>query len=657
MKCSLLGLPLASFSLAALALAAPQAPQKPEELPLAGAVPEDVFLFTHSRHNTERAFLDTYWTGVWQAFEASGITQDLLDLALSAAGEEEKQVAEHLRQRFGELVAAVDWGGLFGGEAAFAERMPPLRLIPGGGAVMTPDMVVLLRPGPEADVDAIHKGLEALLDALVEEVRVQAKVELGLERRKEGEVGLTTLDLGPKAEPEQGLQVTLGRTGRTLLLCYGARMQTEVVGLLNRSGAVRPILASERMRKAFAELPAAEDGLTYFDMQSLRAGLQELLDQALALGAVKRVEPPASEAGAPATSELEIVRKVAGRLLDSMGVLECSASVETTEGRSTHSHSIALMAADAAQNPIYPVFASVTPVDDFARYLPRETTSFTVDAGMSLPALYTFIQDTFAAAGEPGLAVWKAWEEKQGEIGFDVRKDLLDWLGTASVQASLEVDGTAGWIFLMRVEQDETARKGLDWALEIIPEQIEDLAAKAPQLAMLQLNVVPTSHPELQGFHDVSLPMMPVPMVCGVRDGWMMMGSTQEALLLALHTAQGEHESVRANEVLMAKALVPKGAAQAVSFTDQRGTAKQIAMALSSIPMFGGMMAAQIPDPEAQKVVAQLLRIVGKLGPIVAKIDFYDSTASLGSFDGKAWRTHSVTHYVPPAPPAEPGVK
>jgi hypothetical protein len=35
--------------------------------------------------------------------------------------------------------------------------------------------------------------------------------------------------------------------------------------------------------------------------------------------------------------------------------------------------------------------------------------------------------------------------------------------------------------------------------------------------------------------------------------------------------------------------------------------------------------------------------------PVVSKINFYQSTATCTTFDGKAWYTRSVTHYVPPS--------
>ena len=40
--------------------------------------------------------------------------------------------------------------------------------------------------------------------------------------------------------------------------------------------------------------------------------------------------------------------------------------------------------------------------------------------------------------------------------------------------------------------------------------------------------------------------------------------------------------------------------------------------------------------------------MVAKLSPVVRKIDFYKSTAAYTTFDGRAWHTRTITHYMSP---------
>jgi tetratricopeptide (TPR) repeat protein len=758
MNRKILGLPLAALALGALAFAVPQGDSAAEERPLASAVPEDVFLFVHGRHNPERAFLDAYWGEVWDAFVASGIVEDLTGLVMGAMEDDQRAVMERLNERFAGLIDAVDWGGLVGGETAFAERMPPMRFVGKGNPVATPDYVVLFRPGPGADRDAIHAGIEALMEALVDEVRDLAGVELDLERRQEGDVQVLVLSADQAVPKEAGIALALGRSGGIHFLSFGTEMLDDVVGLLNGSAELRAMADSPRLRSALERLPAPEDELTFFDMQNLRSDLdamfagifemaaaQQVSDQVRNTGenaeavalrqkgievyqadqyeealklmeASLEVDPSDSttiyniaclhallghpdqalewldrsvEAGfhAPAKlgsdedltslrgdprfeaavararelsgpaggEEISIARTLLTRLLDSMGILDYAATVTSTDGHSTYSDSLSVLVEDAQGNPLYPVLAGGTPIEDFTRWLPREATSFTVDSSLSVQALYGFVRDTVQGMGPAGEQGWQAWEDAQLKMDFVVEEDLLSWMGPTSVQASLDLDAGAGWILLMEALDEEAAREGLDWALELIPEMIAELAAQAPPLAMMQMRVSPTQNAELEGFHDVSMGMMPQPMVFGVRDGWMMMGSSQDALLTAIRTASGEHESVRANEALMAKLLVPDGPVQSIRFTDHTGDAQEAVAILGAVAMGGGMVASQIPDPDEREVVTQLLRILGKLGPVIAKIDFYDSSASYTRFDGRAWTTHAVTHYVPPTPAEDGG--
>ena len=62
-----------------------------------------------------------------------------------------------------------------------------------------------------------------------------------------------------------------------------------------------------------------------------------------------------------------------------------------------------------------------------------------------------------------------------------------------------------------------------------------------------------------------------------------------------------------------------------------------------------GMAGAMIPDQDARPIIAKIAGMLAKLTPVVRKIDFYKSSASYTTFDGQAWHTRAVTHYVSPA--------
>jgi hypothetical protein len=68
-----------------------------------------------------------------------------------------------------------------------------------------------------------------------------------------------------------------------------------------------------------------------------------------------------------------------------------------------------------------------------------------------------------------------------------------------------------------------------------------------------------------------------------------------------------------------------------------------------------GMIGAMIPMPEEEgaQIVRTIFGMLQKLAPVVARINFYQSEASVSTFDGRIYRTETVTNYKKPAPPEE----
>ena len=165
-------------------------------------------------------------------------------------------------------------------------------------------------------------------------------------------------------------------------------------------------------------------------------------------------------------------------------------------------------------------------------------------------------------------------------------------------------------------------------------------------LNMMIPEITPMDDERLPGFHTVAMGGQPV-MIWGVTEGHLVLGSDGDSVMMCLDTARGEHQSVRANEELMSRLIVPEGEFSSISYTDQRDLGQDISGILGAISMAGMMVPMMIPDPTGQKLAAKALGIVGKLSPVAAELDFFISTSSYTTFDGKAWVTHQVTHYLP----------
>lgn len=344
------------------------------------------------------------------------------------------------------------------------------------------------------------------------------------------------------------------------------------------------------------------------------------------------------------------VKRVADRIIEMAAMLDHVAAIEYTEGYTTHMDSAAVLSADAASKPFYPVIGSRKPLTDFARFLPQETVSFSVSSMIDLDALYTFLEDsvrTFGPGGEEALA---KWEGLQKQIEFNVRKDLLSWIQGDSISVTLPKGptGMPDGVWLVRVNDEAAAKEKVSAGLNFISSAMQEMAAQQPFLAMMALRVSPCTNEKLEGFQTIQMGMNPQQMVCGTAEGHLIFGTSADAVVLCLDTAAGAHPNVTKNDQVMAEALTPKGSFNSVTFTDKRELGNNIAQALGMVSMVGMFIPMAIPEPEMQQAAAKVLGMIAKLVPAAQKINFYKSSASYTTFDGKVYLTREITNYFSP---------
>ena len=596
-----------------------------EAFTLVKAVPEDVFLCVAGRHSAERDFLDAYWGDVFDALKQSGIGSDVMALIGSFLGEEQRAEVDRFKERATQLLDGVDWKAFGTGEIVFAQRLnKPVSI--GDGIVMLPDLVWLMRGG---SASGNYDGLVTILQAIVSEINKAAGKEMLAVERTMGQgakiASLNLASMGPKA-PSLSLAVALH--GDVIVIAAGDGILKDVLGLLAGESPKKSLFASRRFTQAFAALPGAEDEIFFLDMQAMLKPIRAL------------VEEIASDATA---------KWLAKRLLDVPAMIDYVASVEYTDGFAVYSEEIAVLVPGAADTPIYSVFGDRKPLENFDRYLPKETTSFSVSDGIDLKELYKFIEDTIRGMGRQGEEILAQWAGLQQQIGVDVRKDLLGLIQGGAIKITLQQPLGSAWVFMLKVTDQAVASAKIGSGVKFLATQVQQLAEKQPMLAMLAIRTTPATHEKLSGFQNVHIGMSPKPIVYGVADGYLIVGSSAEAVAMCLATAAGEHPSIRENRRLMADVLIPKGPFRSISFADKRNLGADIEKMIAIVSMGGGMATMAIPDPSTQRIVSKLLGIVRKLTPVVQKIDFYRSSAEYVTFDGKAWRTRRVMHYKSPA--------
>jgi tetratricopeptide (TPR) repeat protein len=861
---------LSGVAVALLLVASVAAPTYAADKPftLAGAVPNDVFLCIAAQHNPEREFLENYWGEVFDALKHCGVGEDLLELIGSSLDAEQKAEVERLKQRASELLAGVDWEQLLGQEMVFAERLsPPLKKAGGEIFMGPPNMVWILRGSGDGAAQNFE-GLVAILEAAVEEInKAIGSDALTVDRTQRLGAELASVDVLRKVLGAPPMPISVAHRDDVVLIALGEPILSDVLGLLDGSGAKKALANDPRFKAAFAQLPPAEDSMVFFDMQALLKPMRALADlaiasaggphdvylnahlsktaneltrqalaaytqgdfgQALALTKQAHEAAPndsiplynlacfnallgkkaealsslekAVEAGfhapgkiasdsdldslrgdsryeaalakaaelaaqhsasdavinsakvgdahdlcmkawkvyeqqdykqglelvekaqaiAPSDSrvlyylacfhallgnddkalgflqqavdggfycprhiakdpDLESIRgdqryevalaqakkqaakiatkqaaeqtvvwkQLVDRIANAVGVLDYVAAVETTDGYAVQTASVAALVPDAKERPIYPVFGKRDQLTNFDRYLPQETTSFSVCAGFDLDELYKFLEDTVRAVGPKGEELLAMWAGLQQQLGFNVKKDVIGWIDGGSVSVTLDDD--RGSVWLIKVSNEQIAREKVGAAIEFLSTKLTEAMAKNPALAMLAVTRSPTHDERLAEFENLQFTISPQPVVWGVADGHLIFGTSAKAVALCLDTAAGKHPNIRNNQRAMEEALLPTGPFTSVSLTDQRALGDELATGIGVVSMMGGMLTMAIPEPEVRPVVAKLAGMIAKLAPVARKIDFYKSTASYTTFDGQAWHSRMVTHYVSPS--------
>lgn len=353
------------------------------------------------------------------------------------------------------------------------------------------------------------------------------------------------------------------------------------------------------------------------------------------------------------------VKRVLDQLADAAGIFDYTAEIESTKGYTVRAESLTALVPDAKQRSVYRVFGAGRQLTQFDRYLPQETESFSVSTGFDAQALYKFLEDSFRELGPVGEDALARWEQIQKQIGVDVQKDIIGWIDGGLVSITLADEGGSVW--LLKVTDEEVARAKVRSAVEFLSTRLTETVARNPALAglaMLSLHTSPADQPGLEGFENLHIAFSPEPAVWGVTDGHLVLGSSAEAVALCLATARGEHPNVRHNARLMSEVIVPSGPFVSLTLTDRRTLGKDLAKGIGVASMITGMAGSFVPEPEVRTVATKLAGILGKLTPVVRKIDFYKSTASHTTFDGQKWRSVTLTHYVSPAeraPQSAPG--
>lgn len=594
---------------------------------LTRAIPADTMLVVHSRDHAGKAFLNTQFDRVWDAVRKQGFDRDLKRLFKGLIEQQGGDAAafDEQWQKVADPAAQVQWMTLAQREFAFAMKLA----FPTGG-----EFVFLFMP-PADRVDKDFDGLTATLKALLSLV---PEGQLLLTSEGEGDAVLHRVSIPGLPVP---FGLILARQRDVVLFGVGTTLVEQTLALLrgDSDASTATLASTDRFRQAFQRLAAPTDELVYVDLAKIMAQSRQFAAMLQGMMTPPATEPAADAAPSPVGFLVPLV--------DSFDLWETIAGVATTDGLKTTGETRAVLREEAAGRPLRKVFYGNAPVAHPLKYVPKEATGVNASSGIDLRALYRAIVEFVDQQVPDGKELLAQWAETQKQMEFDVEKDLLSWVGGGFTYFTTP-GATAyaqEWAMILAVNDEQKANALLTRAYAKINEL---LAQQGGGVEDAQLEPAP-------GFKRVVLPaffaMLPGlgRPVLGVKDGHLFLANSPELVVKTLQTGAGQREDFTKNERFQQEGL-PLGAdVTGFAFSDLSKLGEE----LSQMFAMAGILQMMMP-PEATKnpAILTLLSVVNKVGRVVRTLDFYRSTCSVTTFDGKASLTRTVTNYQePPKPP------
>lgn len=593
------------FSLVILLLASRvAAAAQPKPLDLRRAVPADVFMVVHGKHNPERDFQREHYKAVWQTVEDTKIVQRAVEIVTSRLSSNEVEKAKAVLEEIREAAAPIKLEALADfRELVFAQRMGVLS---DEMKVPVAQHLMLVRLTPEAAADT-QKGIKNLFE-LVEKY-TEGKVSV--KSSTEGEATFVALAL-PGGLP---LQPTVVRVGDVLLLASSDPLARQSLGML-LGGQGPSKFDDPRLKEALGHLPDPEDGLIFFDGKQYFSQVRGLVDFIRSAAA--------NDANAQrVTGLLEVV-------LDELAVFDYAATVEYTEGNLNRTATYGKLMPGAESKALVKALDGGEPFKNWQAWVPANAVSYRLTTGVNLHPIYeramAIVKERFPEAG-PGLA---RFEAIQNQIGVHLDRDVLQAFSGESVSLTLPKatpSPGAGHdsVWAVRCHKPERIRKLLH--------RLVDKVAEQPAVAAHQLRLAKCDG--LEGFEELSavlLTTLGVKPVIGFRDGWMIVASNADAVKQMLQARAGKGESIAQTKAFKQFQLKVEGPVQSIGYKNlaesTRQTAAMINQAGTMAPIFLGMAAGKT-KPEQLKVVQDVLGLLPSVAKIVSKFDFLEAQMSV----------------------------
>ena len=609
------------------------------QLDLRRAVPADVYLAVHGKHNPERDYQIPYLENVATAIRETKLRERLQETITKRLPDANRERTLALFQELATAVEPIDLHALLTPqEVIYAQRMesfPVKRSNRDTLHLLTSQHLVILRLTPEKAAD-YEQGFTNLFQIARDHSGGKISIKT---RSADQSASVTSLCF-----PQGPYCPSLVRVDDTLLLSSSFDFLRQSLNML-LDGTGESKFDDPRVLDALQHLPDPEDALVVYDGRSqfgqMRSFLETIRGQ---LG-----ERP----------EAERWLGFATSVFDEVAILDLIVSVEYTEGNHNCSETVGRLMPGFEDRLLAKMLDSGESFHDWQRWVPADVAAYSLSTGADFHPAYQYVMGLLRERLPEMHRPLDRFENWQREIDLHLDVDLLQAFSGECVSLTMPAQEGSGsgandMFFATRCHKPARIR----WLLD----RVVDSLNQFPLIQMQKLRLVESE--TLEGFEEVSAEIcgqFGVRPVIGFHEGWLILGSSSAAVQRVLDTRSGDAPNIAESEVFQGVHLDIEGPVQHVSFINLAEQIRQVAsvceQAGAVMPMVLGLAMSKRGDQGdanplerlmALQVMAELLSDAGK---VIGQFDFLESQFKViqdGPEPG-TWHERSVIVIRPPS--------
>lgn len=610
----------AVLALTFVAIAAPAISGPARADDLREAIPTDMYLAIHGKHNPERDYQAQYYEDVWKAFEQSRIIERIGQIIQARMSDDDVAGMVAFRDAVKQALAPIEWKKLGGiSEMVYGQRFEKYAT----------QNVLILRC-PDGSAASLAEGIGNLM-AMADE---KAGDHLNVVQDSHAGARISTLQL----PPDVPYSLVIGVRDDLFIYSSSVDLAKQSLDLLDNPNSASKF-EDPRIAEALQHLPAPEDALIFFDGKELFRQTRGLVDF------IRQVAPESDDA-----------QSFAGLLqnfLSDVEILDFEVTVEFTEGFRNQTAGYGKVVEGYKETLAGRMINDQHPFSDWDKWVPADASGFKLDSGANLHPLYDWVTTKLPEAFPGTEEIFDEFKTIQEQYDVHLDKDILQSFSGQSVSITLPgpmtpLGPSAKSVTFLRCQNPDRVR-------DLIHRGIEALQ-KIPQVRAQGLTIAESA--QLDGFEEIRatpfVMMGGMTPVFGFRDGWLVFGTHTDAVQKVLLTRGGEAETIASSETFTQFGLDITGDVTDISYSNTGESIRQMSMGLQQVgamlPMIMAMSGQQQGGPDLTPV-QDILGLLPSVGRIIGKFDFIESKLNVTQPGPEAntWVSRSVTMIRPPA--------